>query len=179
MKFNLIPHENHQSYRNVRIQQKLFLATAIFVAMAVGLATASIVFSIRVEQQQTYYKERLQPVKNWIESHNTLCDQITVQTAGIRKNREKAAHWAPVLICLADSKPNGMEVQALHIRQKKLHLTAVTDKPETVREWQEKLRNRNMFSVVNVSKMNRKNPHQNTVDLELELNHGTAEPKKS
>ena len=169
MHFNLLPQEERCCRWKQIKYNAFFLIISMMAMSAFCFAIVGTIFSAQVDRQKMYYTDQLQPVQTWIIQNNQVCEQITREASGIQKNNAAISSWPAVLVCLADTKPNDVEVRSLQIRQKKVCVNAVTLQVPQVQGWQKKLQKTTLFTTVSVTRINHQEPKSIAFDLEMEI----------
>jgi Tfp pilus assembly protein PilN len=179
MHFNLLPQEERCCRWKQIKHDAFFLIIGIMSVSAFCFAVVGTIFSAQVDKQKMYYTDQLQPVQTWIIQNNQVCDQIAREVSGIQKNNAATSPWTSVLVCLADTKPNDVEVRSLQIRQKRVCINAITLQAPQIQDWQKKLQKSGGFASVSVTRINHKEPKSIAFDLEMEIADDTLKPENN
>ena len=153
MEFNLIPPEQQVSswsflVRQVNKKLAALLIIALFVVIAVSTA-----FQLRALREQERFTDQAFPIQQHIMRQNALEQKLQELKERYDTAQIKRLHWPEILVCLADTKPDGAAVEKIEVRQHALLIYGTTNTTGAERKWQDTLKQRPSVRSVLASRM--------------------------
>ncbi len=181
MKYNLMPpdiRENNTSY--LVIPEKLFFSAACL-CVSVAAVIAGTVFYAWTRQEKEQYALRGYPVQQQIIRQNAWERRLRGAEERGRESDKQRIHWAQVLVCLADTKPEHLMVETLSVRKNIVVITGQVAVVGAERNWLEILRRQEGIKSVSMSMGNMRKTEKErnlpSFKMEVELYYaGDMEP---
>ena len=153
MEFNLIPQEQRPSSWSLlalRLSKKL-AALLVVVTLAVGAAGA--IFQMRTIWEQERFTDQAFPIQKRIVQQNEWERKLHELKERHDEDQRKRLHWPEILVCLADTKPEGTFVEKIEMRRHVLSISGMANEVGTERKWQDALRRQPSVRSVSASRM--------------------------
>lgn len=153
MEFNLIPQEQRPSSWSLlalRLSKKL-AALLVVVTLAVGAAGA--IFQMRTIGEQERFTDQAFPIQKRIVQQNEWERKLHELKERHDEDQRNRLHWPEILVCLADTKPEGAFVEKIEMRRHVLSISGMANEVGTERKWQDALRRQPSVRSVSASRM--------------------------
>lgn len=172
MKYNLIPKERQK--RVYTLPQRGYAVGAAILGVACVLSwTISILLQDWADTEQTRFMTHSLPRQQRILKENAAEKKLKQRADEIAAQEKKRTHWAAVLVMLARTKPETLDIERLEVRQHRFIVYgSETTEPAALQKWQDRLRRESMVQRVFASqKRERKAGEIPAFQVEVELAH--------
>lgn len=172
MKYNLIPKERQK--RVYTLPQRGYAVGAAILGVACVLSwTISILLQQGADTEQTRFMTQSLPRQQRILKENAAEKKLKQRADEIAAQEKKRTHWAAVLVMLARTKPETLDIERLEVRQHRFIVYgSETTEPAALQKWQDRLRRESMVQRVFASqKRERKAGEIPAFQVEVELAH--------
>ena len=150
MEFNLIPQEQQTSswsFLALRLNKKIAVLL-VLVILAVGA-----VFQMQTIWEQERFTDQAFPIQRRIMQQNEWERKLRELKGRRDADQRKRLHWPEILVCLADTKPDGAFVEKIEMRRHVLSISGTTNEIGAERKWQDALRRQPSVRSASASRM--------------------------
>ncbi len=172
MKYNLIPKERQKSV--CALPQRGYAVSAVILGTACMLSwAAGILLQDWADTEQTRFMTQSLPRQQRILKENAAEKKLKQRADEIAAQEKKRIHWAPILVMLAKTKPETLDIERLEVRQRRFIVYgSETTEQADLQKWQDRLRREPMVKRVFASqKRERKAGEIPVFQVEVELAH--------
>lgn len=175
MKLNLIPPEQQASPWERLPPQLTDMALALAAALTLGFGAAGAVFYWQTANEQVRFTDQAFPIQQHIMRQNELERQLGALKERNDAGRIKQIHWPVVLVCLADTKPDGAAAERIEVRQNTISVYGSAEASHAERAWQDALRRQPSVRSVAANRLKRSEPDkQAAFQLDIEWAYDEA-----
>lgn len=178
MKYDLMPKAIRQEQRQRYIKQWFRPFCMIFLVLTVAAAGGGSWLQSRAEEEKIYYTDQVYPYVRQIQKQNQNETLMKKHVEAMETAEKKCIHWAAVLVCLADTKPQEGLVQTLSVKDSHVTIEGQAPSKEFMRTWQEKLRHQPSIAAVSMGKTTEKSKDSHAFRLDLEVKPGGTASEK-
>ena len=153
MEFNLIPQEQQTSswsFLALRLNKKI---AVLLVLMILAVGAAGAVFQMRTIWEQERFTDQAFPIQRRIMQQNEWERKLRELKERRDADQRKRLHWPEILVCLADTKPDGAFVEKIEMRRHVLSISGTTNEIGAERKWQDALRRQPSVRSASASRM--------------------------
>ncbi len=148
MKYNLIPQERRKN-RYTLLQRNHAAGMAVLTVVCLLFWVAGTLIQNLADTERTRFMTQSLPLQQRVSKENTIEKKLKQRTGEITSQEKKRIHWAGVLVMLARTKPEELEVERLEVRQNRCIVYGKeTAGQAALQTWQDKLRRESLVKRV-------------------------------
>ncbi len=172
MKYNLIPKERRKNMFALPPRGYAVGAAVLTAACILSLAAGTLLQNWADTERMRFMTQSL-PLQQRVTKENAIEKKLKQRTDEMTAQEKKRIHWAAVLVMLARTKPEELDVERLEVRQNRFIVYGRETAGQTsLQTWQDKLRRESLVKRVFASRQKERTAGDLPVfQVEVELAH--------
>ncbi len=175
MKYNLIPKERRKN-RYALPPRGYAVSIAVLAAACLLSLAAGAVLQHAADAERTRFMTQSLPLQQRITKENAIEKKLKQRTDEVTAQEKKRIHWAGVLVMLARTKPEALDIERLEVRQNRCIVYGKETAGQTaLQTWQDTLRREALVKRVFASRQrSRTTDEMPAFQVEVELAYEEA-----